>query len=80
MGASCEADPLHEFSAANDCGRIRRGDEASWFWCVSSPHRRYDRPMSRSVDRNKTLAKILRERDAEIARRAPRYPGIINEP
>jgi hypothetical protein len=31
------------------------------------------------VDRNKTLAKILRERDAEIARRAPRYPGIINE-
>jgi hypothetical protein len=24
-----------------------------------------------SVDRNKTLAKILRERDAEIARRAP---------
>ena len=33
-----------------------------------------------SVDRNKTLAKILRERDAEIARRAPRYPGIIDEP
>jgi hypothetical protein len=31
-----------------------------------------------SVDRNKTLAKILRERDAEIARRA--LPGIVDEP
>jgi hypothetical protein len=29
------------------------------------------------VDRNKTLAKILRERDAEIARRAPRYPQYL---
>jgi hypothetical protein len=30
-----------------------------------------------SVDRNKTLAKVLRERDAEIARRA--LPGVIDE-